>query len=1296
MPTVHVQAGSSADLQEIANSLFKAKKVVVITGAGISTNSGIPDFRSENGLYSMIQGQFDAAAKLDGLKSDDARNAGDDRPRKRRRVSPSPVGDTIEVKDATEGSKMPIEGESIEVLDQNESSISNGDDCIEAVNQEAYVEKPCPQAEGVSRIGLDPMDMSLGSDPRDEEVVLLSEESVLAEEWNGDPDSGLPTTLKEEEAQAKSDGARQPSSVVFAKKKGPEQDTQFGSPVPAKAPPTSLTTSPPTAQAQSSVNEHNSTASQHQQHPSFSISKPRTLPSDHNLRVVSSSGPSTPKQSSSDSGAQTTTLSSPLSSPPPIMSDPYEEPLTNSRSSSSRCTSPDSSDDVSPSSNRPFNSQVLKHASLSTLKGRDLFDASIWSDPLKTSVFYTFATNLRQKSRYASPSGSHHFISHLRNTGKMVRCYTQNIDLLEDKVGLATHLLLGTGSRSRFSTRNAKAAAAASSRQDLYNSDSQITEFGPNGRPTVPGGNPKPVLAADTGSTRAPTSSNQQTSSGLVEEVNVVHRETRDGDQGMAEGTSQEGGDRRQLCADNGKKPSAANSNNLPQNLEGGGASQSGPSSPEPDRGVECVYLHGSLRALRCFQCGGVVDWDEGDRELQTMSGQQPPCPRCEDATAARQERGKRALGVGKLRPDIVLYGEEHPESQQISDIIQHDLSLAPDMLIIMGTSLKVHGLKTVVKEFAKAVHNKKEGKVIFINYTKPADSVWADTIDFWVQMDCDAWVHDLKEKKPLIWLPPGSVVDEPRNNKKRRRANVETEKIASKELLKQESSVGTTTMAPSSKSNKVQKRETLKQTRPHEPKPQPKRPAAFRDHKANGAFLTTKIIKDLAAISGRNIPKYSTVTTAETEAPRVDTPVSTSEEPVVTKQSLRKGRGPRLKNARTRNPGSKVTTSTETIAVSDPIVEPTKPAADQIEYGKSHTKNNVIQVGASRSSATSTHARLPSLVKETISKSAARDVDGAASLKQPVLAVMPIRNNGPGPAGEGNSILAAVKSHHRIRKPKAFFEPKPVPPSKSVRGTPVPSGSNAKPRAKPAPQGKKPKLLGKTAKVEQGRQAPHKQTPILPPPRPRPRKSTSTSTIRNTTAPQQPGAPVESYTLPPLHPQNLESYRYPTQCGDWPCPPAQPPAYLEPIVVVDGPPSDMSPTTSPQHWRNHAFSLRDPQSRHLEGPCRGLDFITVPSTAPPAGPPDVMGVSPTLAPPPAQLTAQMIKINAAPPSAFLGNAPFLAPPHAAMMDAQPPPGVQSIEDSPNRQLQRENEAAAALSQLRSPPIFDDRRFAMI
>lgn len=42
MPTVHVTPGADHLLQDIANALHKAKKVVVVTGAGISTNSGIP------------------------------------------------------------------------------------------------------------------------------------------------------------------------------------------------------------------------------------------------------------------------------------------------------------------------------------------------------------------------------------------------------------------------------------------------------------------------------------------------------------------------------------------------------------------------------------------------------------------------------------------------------------------------------------------------------------------------------------------------------------------------------------------------------------------------------------------------------------------------------------------------------------------------------------------------------------------------------------------------------------------------------------------------------------------------------------------------------------------------------------------------------------------------------------------------------------------------------------------------------------------------------------------------------
>jgi NAD-dependent histone deacetylase SIR2 len=86
-------------------------------------------------------------------------------------------------------------------------------------------------------------------------------------------------------------------------------------------------------------------------------------------------------------------------------------------------------------------------------------------------------------------------------------------------------------------------------------------------------------------------------------------------------------------------------------------------------------------------------------------------------------------------------------------------------MLIVMGTSLKVHGLKKMVKEFAKAVHGQNPhynskakawtGRVIFVNKTPPA-AEWADIIDYHVAAETDIWVNkvieDWKKMRPADW----------------------------------------------------------------------------------------------------------------------------------------------------------------------------------------------------------------------------------------------------------------------------------------------------------------------------------------------------------------------------------------------------------------------------------------------------------------------------------------------------------------------------------------------------------------
>ncbi len=45
-------------ITEIKNLIDTSKSIIVFTGAGVSTNSGIPDFRGPNGLYKIVQKKF--------------------------------------------------------------------------------------------------------------------------------------------------------------------------------------------------------------------------------------------------------------------------------------------------------------------------------------------------------------------------------------------------------------------------------------------------------------------------------------------------------------------------------------------------------------------------------------------------------------------------------------------------------------------------------------------------------------------------------------------------------------------------------------------------------------------------------------------------------------------------------------------------------------------------------------------------------------------------------------------------------------------------------------------------------------------------------------------------------------------------------------------------------------------------------------------------------------------------------------------------------------------------------------
>ncbi|KAI0824989.1 DHS-like NAD/FAD-binding domain-containing protein [Trametes gibbosa] len=279
------------------------------------------------------------------------------------------------------------------------------------------------------------------------------------------------------------------------------------------------------------------------------------------------------------------------------------------------------------------------------LKGRDLFDASLFRDSTSTAVFYTFISQLKKSIDIASPSPTHRFIKTLDTKKKLLRSYTQNIDGLEERAGL-----IGTSSQEVKMHGKCKAKIRA---KDVRN-----------------------------------------------------------------------------------------------------------------------VQLHGDIHRVRCTLCS--ADFPCRQEYVDSfLTGTPPDCPDCIARSSARVARSARALKVGTLRPAIVLYDEPHPLGDDIGSIHSADSARKPDMLIIMGTSLKVHGLKKLVKDFARAVHEsaptpsgsamsplKKTaksfaGKVIFVNKTAPG-SEWNGIIDYHIMGETDRWVEkvieDWKKARPSDW----------------------------------------------------------------------------------------------------------------------------------------------------------------------------------------------------------------------------------------------------------------------------------------------------------------------------------------------------------------------------------------------------------------------------------------------------------------------------------------------------------------------------------------------------------------
>lgn len=340
--------------------------------------------------------------------------------------------------------------------------------------------------------------------------------------------------------------------------------------------------------------------------------------------------------------------------------------------------------------------QQLKKRYPNTLSnGKDLFDANRFADPSMVNLFYNFMGELRHLVSKADCTPTHSFIKELDEQGKLLRCYTQNIDSLEKRVGLETSFQ----------------------------------------RP------PAPIEVVDD------------------EEETVTPPKS--------------------YCTPP-EPPVVKNNTNKPM-----GRQRRKRQTTLDKTFTRAVQLHGDLENVICTICHTRYPFTP-ELAKEFCQGSPPACPRCKEIEALRDMVGKRSVASGVLRPDIVLYNEFHPKEELIGTLSQYDIRRRPDLLIVMGTSLKIPGVKRMVREMSRCVHDTTlkskragAGKAIFINRDEPPKG-WESVFDYFVAGDSDRAVELLPTKETgesadhqateTSTAPKSAVVDIDATEKKGRR----------------------------------------------------------------------------------------------------------------------------------------------------------------------------------------------------------------------------------------------------------------------------------------------------------------------------------------------------------------------------------------------------------------------------------------------------------------------------------------------------------------------------------------------
>lgn len=145
------------------------------------------------------------------------------------------------------------------------------------------------------------------------------------------------------------------------------------------------------------------------------------------------------------------------------------------------------------------------------------------------------------------------------------------------------------------------------------------------------------------------------------------------------------------------------------------------------------IPVHGSLAKMTCTKCKVIKDFNP--QLFRIWMEDLPECTDCARDEEARIAAGRRKLGVGFIRPRMVLYGEPGYDDVNIGSCMASDLRNRPDALVVVGTTLKIPGTKIMVREMSKAIGNR--GHVIWLNTCDAPSGEFEDVWDFVIKGDC-------------------------------------------------------------------------------------------------------------------------------------------------------------------------------------------------------------------------------------------------------------------------------------------------------------------------------------------------------------------------------------------------------------------------------------------------------------------------------------------------------------------------------------------------------------------------------